>query len=46
MAYPRLRGGEVTLRNAGAFAEVVVIRTPAIGLDIAARSSGRTAIDL
>ena len=45
-AHPRLRRGEVTLRNAGAFGEVVVIRTAAIGLDIAARSSGRAAIDL
>jgi hypothetical protein len=46
MAYPRLRGGEVTLRDAGALSEVVVIHAPAISLDIAARSSGRAAIDL
>jgi len=46
ITHARLRGGEVTLCNAGAFGEVVVIHAPAVGLDIAARSSGRAAIDL
>src|SRR5680860_806958 len=46
IAHPHGWRGEVTLCNAGAFGEVVVIGTPAIGLDIAARSSGRAAIDL
>ena len=46
ITHPHGWGGDVALRNTGALAQVVVIRTAAVGLDIAARSSGRAAIDL